>query len=90
MKIPTLKFEEPKNETEADTLAWLAGLFNEPVESVYSSTPRESIANWDSLGVLTLMAEIDEKFGITLSDQEMRVMTKVGDILSLLRSNGKL
>ncbi len=81
---------ESKNVTEADTLAWLAGLFNQPVESIDPSTPRESIANWDSLGVLTLMAEIDERFGITLSDQEMRVMTKVGDILSLLRSNGKL
>ena len=75
--------------SRAEALAWVAEIFQESAEMT-PETPRENIAMWDSLGVLTLMAELDEKFDLVVSDQEMRAMTKVGDILSLLEKNGKL
>jgi acyl carrier protein len=81
---------EQKTMSEAEALAWVAEVFQEPVEKITLETPRDSIAMWDSLGVLTLMAEFDEKFDLVLADQEMRTMTKVGDILCLLREKGKL
>ena len=67
----------------------MAEIFQD-AESLTPETPRDSIAMWDSLGVLTLMAELDEKFDLVVADQDMRAMTKVGDILSLLEKNGKL
>ena len=76
--------------TEAEALAWLADVFQEPAEKITLETPRDAIATWDSLGVLTLMAELDEKFDLVTSDQEMREMGKVGDVLSLLKEKGKL
>lgn len=76
--------------TEAEVLAWLAGVFQEPGDKVTADTPRDAVAMWDSLGVLTLMAELDEKFDLVVSDQDMRAMTKIGDVIALLRRHGKL
>jgi len=81
---------DSKGKSEAEALAWLADIFQEPAGKLTPETPRDAIAMWDSLGVLTLMAELDEKFDLVVSDQEMRAMTKVGDVLSLLRQHGKL
>ena len=76
--------------SEAEVLAWLTEVFQEPAGKLTSETPRSSIAMWDSLGVLTLMAELDEKFDLVVSDQDMRSMAKVGDVVSLLRRHGRL
>lgn len=81
---------EQKTMSENEALVWVAEVFQEPPEKITPDTPRDAIPTWDSLGVLTLMAELDEKFDLVLSDQEMRSMTKVGDILSVLREKGKL
>ena len=75
---------------EKEALEWVANLFEESPESISADTPRDAIPAWDSLGVLTLMAGLDEKFNIVLSDAEMRAMRTAGDILEVLRKNGKL
>lgn len=75
--------------TEKDALVWIAKLFDQPVDKLTSATSRDDIPMWDSLGVLTLMAEFDGKFGIVLTDADMRGMRKVGDIFEVLRRNGK-
>ena len=76
--------------SEEQALDWLATLFQEPREKITADTPRDAIPAWDSLGVLMLMAELDEKFNLLLSDQDMRGLNKVGDLMSLLRERGKL
>jgi len=76
--------------TEKEVLKWIAELFEESANNVFLDTPREAIPAWDSLGVLTLMAALDERFDLVLSDAEMRAMKKAGDIVEVLRKNGKL
>ena len=76
--------------TQEEALKWISGIFDQPAGIITPKTSREEIANWDSLGVLTLMAELDEKHGIMLSDVELRAMTKADDILEVLRRAGKL
>ena len=76
--------------TTNEALKWIAELFEEPPENVTPETQRDDIAAWDSLGVLTLMAALDEKFDIVLTEQEIRGMKKVDDILEILRKNSKL
>ena len=76
--------------TQNEALAWLAGIFEESPDSISPETSRDEIAAWDSLGVLTLMAELDEKFDIQLDADEMDGMKKVQDVLALLERRGAL
>jgi acyl carrier protein len=73
-----------------EALAWVAAVFEEPAGSLRPETPRDEIGGWDSLGVLTLMADLDEKFDIRVTEKEMSAMTRVQDILDLLHRQGKL
>lgn len=75
---------------EAEALRWIAELFEEAPENIRSDTPRSDIATWDSLGVLTLMADLNERFDITLTAEQIGGMASVADLLEVLRSNGKL
>lgn len=76
--------------TTQEATNWVAELFQEPAASVTPDTPRDAVAAWDSLGELTLMADMDEKFGIVLTDTQLKAMTRVDDILRVLRDHGKL
>lgn len=76
--------------TRDEALAWLAGVFEEPPGSLRPDTPRDEVRGWDSLGVLTLMADLDEKFDLRVGEKEMAAMTSVQDILDLLNRSGKL
>jgi len=71
-------------------LQWIAEIFEEPAENITLDTNREDIKGWDSLGVLTLMAALDEGFGIQLSEDELLEMRTVKDILELFRRHGHL
>lgn len=51
---------------------------------------RESLPDWDSMGALMLMAEIDERFGVELTADESRAMTKISDVLDFLRRHSLL
>jgi len=76
--------------TQQEALDWIAKLFEEKPERVTPDTGRSDIPAWDSLGVLTLMADLDSNFGIQLSDDEVQGMRTVKDILEILHRNGKL
>ena len=73
-----------------EALRWIANLFEEQFENITLETPREKIEAWDSLGILTLMAALNENFDIILSEDEIPELRKVSDILAVLRDRGKL
>ena len=74
----------------AEALEMLAECFNEPIESVVPEALRESLPGWDSMGALMLIAELDERFGIELTADVSRAMTRVSDALAFLREQGVL
>lgn len=76
--------------TQEEALRWIAGLFYETPECLTPDTARADIEAWDSLGALSLLASLDSDFNIVLPDEEIQGLTKVGDILLILRRNGKL
>jgi len=76
--------------TAQEALAWVADIFEEPAARLIPETPRSDIPAWDSLGVLTLMARLDEEFQILLAEGELQALRTVGDILELLRRHGRL
>ena len=73
-----------------EALTMIADLFEEPPEKIKPETAKDDIPAWDSLGMLTLMANLDENFDILLTDEEMQNLRSVNDILDILRRNGKL
>jgi acyl carrier protein len=73
-----------------EALEWIADLFEEPVENLSNQTTQEEVPGWDSLGVLTLMAALDEEFDIILEDEELWELKKIEDILKVLKKHGQL
>ena len=73
-----------------EVLVWIADIFEEEPDAINPETPRDNIAGWDSMGVLALMAGLDNDFDILLSADDMQAMTTVGDILKVLKNSGKL
>lgn len=73
-----------------ECLQWIADLFEESVEDLRPETSRDDILAWDSLGSLTLIAGMDDDFGILLNDEDIQGMKKVNDILVILQKNGKI
>ena len=69
-----------------DFLAWCGNVFNEPPESLSLDTPREEIEGWDSMGLLLLMADLDEIHGIQLSEDELEELKTPRDILDLIEA----
>jgi acyl carrier protein len=76
--------------TQQEALGWIANLFEEKPERLTPDMNREDIQAWDSLGVLTLLADLDNDFAIQLSDAEVQGMKTVNDVLEILRRHGKL
>ena len=75
---------------QSEALHWIAELFEETAAGILPDTSRDAIPNWDSLGVLTLMAGLSERFDITVNADELAEMKRVDDILLVLRRHGKL
>ncbi len=76
--------------TSQEAVDWVCEIFEEAPGALQPETPREEVPLWDSMGVLALMAGMDEKFGIMVTDADIKAMHKVDDILAVLRRHGKL
>ena len=77
------------NSTE-EALTWLAEIFEAPPESIRSDTQRDKVEAWDSLGMLTLMARLDEELEIILDEDQMAELKTIGDVVKVMRSHGCL
>ena len=73
-----------------EAVEWVAKVFETVPEQLTPDTHRDQIAAWDSLGVLTLMASLDNDHGIVLTDDDVQAIKTVGDILDVMRKKGAL
>ncbi|MFL6661580.1 MAG: acyl carrier protein [Rhizobacter sp.] len=73
-----------------DALTWISEVFEESPGRIQAATPRSEIPGWDSLGTLSLIAALDERFDIHLSEQDIEGMESVNDIFEILRRHGAL
>ncbi|MFN0305854.1 MAG: acyl carrier protein [Burkholderiales bacterium] len=71
-------------------LGWLAEVFEDSRSRLKLTTRREDIPGWDSLGTLSLIAALDEKFDIHISEQDIEAMQTVGDVFAILKRHGAL
>jgi acyl carrier protein len=71
-----------------DLQEWLGGVFQEEPGSLALDRARATIPTWDSMGTLLLIAELDEKLKVTLSEDELKELTSIGDIVTILSRKG--
>ena len=76
------------NQDEA--VAWLAELLEGFDQPLKPDTLLDANGAWDSLGVLMLMADLEERFDILVESDEMMALKTVDDVLAILRCHGKL
>jgi len=73
-----------------DVITWIAEVFEEPAGRLKADTARNQIPGWDSLGTLSLIAALDERFDIHLEEDEIEALASVQDICELLRRHGAM
>lgn len=56
------------------------------VDSVQESDDLESFDAWDSLTILSIIASVDEGFGVSISAQEVNDSKTIGGLYELVRS----
>ena len=76
--------------TQSEAVGWIAKVFEISPDQLTPDTHRDNVPAWDSLGVLTLMANLDSDHGIVLTDDDVQAIKTVGDILDVMKRNGKL
>jgi acyl carrier protein len=69
-------------------LQWLTEIFAVKNRTVTIDDTRESLAEWDSLGSLLLLAALEEEHNIVISADELEAMKAVRQICELLETNG--
>ncbi len=65
-------------------------LLNIDQGSLTTKTRLVNVSAWDSMGVLLLMAEMDERFGITLNETALANLRGTEDIIDVVRREGLL
>ncbi len=76
--------------SKAEVYQMIAVLLNENNLQIDANTAFEDIEGWDSMGTLLLMAELDERFGITLKEEQIKGLQKVSDLLAIIDGHGNL
>lgn len=74
--------------TEADVLAGLAEIVAEetglPADTVTSEKSFTDDLDIDSLSMMTIVTHAEDKFGVTIPDDEVKNLTTVGDAVSFI------
>lgn len=70
--------------SRSEAIAWFADIFETSADEISPETLKQDIDAWDSMGVLTLMAELDDRFSITLSQDELESINSINDLLQIL------
>ncbi len=55
-------------------------------EKLSLSTKRTDIAEWDSVGQISILSMLKKKFDITLEMEELAALETIQDIVNILRS----
>ena len=72
------------SEVRSRLFGLIAKLFECPVEQLTGATGPGDITGWDSLGHVSLMAEIQDEFGTHIPVEDAIEVESIDDILRLL------
>ena len=66
----------------------VANVFQVDVQTVSDASSQDTIAKWDSLGMLNLVAELEEEFAVQFDILEIADFRSVGIIKTILAEKG--
>lgn len=69
--------------TRSEFLAMLDDILEQPAGTLAGDEELESIENWDSLAIVSLIAQIHVETGYTLEAKAVKACTNVSQLLSL-------
>lgn len=76
--------------TENDLVRMIAQtLFIDP-STIRTKTRKEKIPEWDSMGIISIMALLEDEFQLTLSVEEAVALNGMPDLIALLRQHNKV
>jgi acyl carrier protein len=55
------------------------------VDDLTSDSELSEFENWDSLGILSVLAMIDSTYGVTITSAEIASLKTVGDLVAILK-----
>lgn len=67
---------------EKDKLAFVAKALDCPIENLKPGGFLEELEEWDSLGMVSVMAMLDKHFAVRVQPKEIRGFKTVSDILA--------
>lgn len=67
-----------------------SAVFPDLSEDAIRKASLTSVPNWDSISTVTLVALIDEQFGIVIEPNQIGELTSFESILEFLRNSGTL
>ena len=77
--------------SEQEILAGLAEIVNEetgiPTDDVQPDKSFTDVLDIDSLSMMTIVVNAEEKFGVRIPDDEVKNLRTVGDAVSFIQSN---
>jgi acyl carrier protein len=68
-------------------LQWLTDIFAVRNRTISVDDTRDSLAEWDSLGSLLLLAALEEEHDIYVSADDLDAMTSIREVFELLEKN---
>ncbi|MET0356856.1 MAG: acyl carrier protein [Cellvibrio sp.] len=81
---------EKQHITSPALLNLVEDLLNVEAGSLTIETRLVNVPAWDSMGILLLMAEMDERFGITMNEAALANLKSTADIVDVVRRAGLL
>lgn len=69
--------------TKREFFAELEHLTQAVEGSIQGNEPLNHLPGWDSLAIITLIAIVDEKLGVPLTDAQIRSCRTTGDLVAL-------
>ena len=75
------------NMNEQKALEWLTDVLSVQSRVLTIQDSRHSVAEWDSLGDLMLLARLEEDIGIIVSADEITAMNFIRDVCVLMEKN---
>ena len=63
-------------------------VFEKPELRIHPAMTAAEVDNWDSFNHINLVVALEDRFGITLTTEEIASMANVGDLVKILQAKG--
>jgi len=78
------KIERKGSWTMNEKITLLAETLDTDEEILTPAKELEQLEEWDSMGIISVIAMLDKKYGVQLKADQIQALKSVGDILNLM------